>query len=167
MKRTLSGLLSLLIVLTLFTPFSIVFAEEDAATSGIVYYVDAEDGDDNNPGTSPEQAWKSLTKVTATTFQPGDQILLENGSGQKALGWKVRLLKLTNMGARLSLLLMEWVWTGDSIILAPYICGIKNTGRYETSKLPTMMILIQTLYCRDHKAITPIPIRTRHEMESY
>lgn len=56
MKRTLSGLLSLLIVLTLFTPFSIVFAEEDAATSGIVYYVDAEDGDDNNPGTSPEQA---------------------------------------------------------------------------------------------------------------
>ena len=44
MKRTLSGLLSLLIVLTLFTPFSIVFAEEDAATSGIVYYVDAEDG---------------------------------------------------------------------------------------------------------------------------
>lgn len=80
MKRTLSGLLSLLIVLTLFTPFSIVFAEEDAATSGIVYYVDAEDGDDNNPGTSPEQAWKSLTKVTATTFQPGDQILLKSGS---------------------------------------------------------------------------------------
>ena len=39
MKRTLSGLLSLLIVLTLFTPFSIVFAEEDGRNDRLNHIV--------------------------------------------------------------------------------------------------------------------------------
>ena len=44
------------------------------------YYVDAEGGDDNNAGTSPDQAWKTLDKVSATTFEPGDHILLRASS---------------------------------------------------------------------------------------
>jgi hypothetical protein len=36
-------------------------------------------GDDSAPGTSPEKAWKSIDKVNATTFKPGDKILFEGG----------------------------------------------------------------------------------------
>jgi len=44
------------------------------------YYVDASAGNDGNSGTSPETAWKTLEKVNATTFQPGDKILLKSSS---------------------------------------------------------------------------------------
>lgn len=44
-----------------------------------VYYVDATEGDDSKDGLSPETAWKSIEKVNATTFQPGDQILFQCG----------------------------------------------------------------------------------------
>lgn len=46
---------------------------------GTIYYVDADGGNDSNSGTSPEKAWKSLTKVSASTFGPNDQILLKSG----------------------------------------------------------------------------------------
>ena len=44
------------------------------------YYVDAPSGSDNNAGTSPGRPWKSLTKVNATTFHPGDRILFKSGA---------------------------------------------------------------------------------------
>jgi hypothetical protein len=37
-------------------------------------------GNDNNSGTSPTSAWRSLSKVNSMTFAPGDQILFEGGS---------------------------------------------------------------------------------------
>lgn len=40
-----------------------------------VYYVDSESGSDNNSGTSPNSAWKSLEKVNSIIFKPGDSIL--------------------------------------------------------------------------------------------
>jgi hypothetical protein len=43
------------------------------------FYVDAENGDDKNAGLAPDHAWKSLAKLNATTFQPGDTILLKAG----------------------------------------------------------------------------------------
>lgn len=43
-------------------------------------YVDSRDGDDNNDGTSPETAWKTLKKVNTSVFQPGSRILLKAGS---------------------------------------------------------------------------------------
>jgi len=43
------------------------------------YYVDSTAGSDSAPGTSPESAWKSLAKVNATTFHPGDHILFKSG----------------------------------------------------------------------------------------
>jgi hypothetical protein len=42
-----------------------------------VYYVDATGGNDNNRGVTSGEAWQTLTKVNATTFQPGDQIQLK------------------------------------------------------------------------------------------
>ena len=47
---------------------------------GATYYVSASSGDDSAQGTSPEQAWKTLAKVSGERFQPGDQILLARGS---------------------------------------------------------------------------------------
>jgi hypothetical protein len=47
---------------------------------GQTFYVDSRQGNDANAGTSPAAAWKSLDKVNATVFHPGDRILLRSGS---------------------------------------------------------------------------------------
>lgn len=44
------------------------------------YFVDSVDGSDNNAGTSRDRAWRSIEKVNATVFQPGDRIFLRSGS---------------------------------------------------------------------------------------
>jgi hypothetical protein len=44
------------------------------------YYLDSRSGDDSNAGTSPAAAWKSLEKVNAKTFLPGERILLKSSS---------------------------------------------------------------------------------------
>ncbi|MNC02631.1 hypothetical protein D3C75_500070 [compost metagenome] len=57
----------------------------DAYAQGNVYYVDSLRPDDSGDGLSPATAWRSLDKVNATVFVPGDQILLKAGgtwSGQ-------------------------------------------------------------------------------------
>jgi len=41
------------------------------------YYVDAEGGDNDNPGNAPEKAWKTLEPVNAMTLAPGDKVLLK------------------------------------------------------------------------------------------
>ena len=47
-------------------------------TKGTTYYVDP-NGSDNNTGTSTKNAWKSLAKINAKIFSPGDKILLKSG----------------------------------------------------------------------------------------
>ena len=44
------------------------------------YYVDCAAGSDSAAGTSPRVAWRTLAKVSATTFLPGDSILLRRGT---------------------------------------------------------------------------------------
>jgi hypothetical protein len=58
-------------------------------TSGVVervpspgsatYYVDGRNGSDSNHGTSPQNAWKSIRRVNATAFAPGDKVLFAGG----------------------------------------------------------------------------------------
>jgi parallel beta-helix repeat protein len=43
------------------------------------YYVDATNGKDSNNGTSVATAWKTIAKVNASKFIPGDQILFKRG----------------------------------------------------------------------------------------
>lgn len=57
-----------------------VHAPSALASTGTTYYVDSQTGNDANSGTSPSAPWQSLAKVDAATFQPGDQILLADGS---------------------------------------------------------------------------------------
>jgi hypothetical protein len=44
------------------------------------YYIDSQNGDDNNDGLSENTAWKSHTMVSSVTFQPGDTIAFKRGS---------------------------------------------------------------------------------------
>lgn len=46
--------------------------------AGTTYFV-SDAGDDNNNGTSPETAWKSLAKVNAAVLEPGDSISFRRG----------------------------------------------------------------------------------------
>jgi hypothetical protein len=50
-----------------------------AVTPLRTFYVDSALGKDSNPG-SQSKPWQTLTKVSATTFQPGDAIYLKAGS---------------------------------------------------------------------------------------
>ncbi|SPF41978.1 conserved exported hypothetical protein [Candidatus Sulfotelmatobacter kueseliae] len=50
-------------------------------------YVDSVSGSDTNSGTSPDAAWKTLAKVNATTFHPGDHILFKSGCSWTGQLW--------------------------------------------------------------------------------
>ncbi len=54
-----------------------MLAQQAAAET---YYLDADNGSDAHLGTSPEKPWKSLEKVNATVFAPGDRLLLKAGT---------------------------------------------------------------------------------------
>jgi hypothetical protein len=59
----------------------------EGSTDGATYYVDSSEGKDLNTGVSPGAAWKSLEKVNARTFQPGDRILLKWSSVWQGQLW--------------------------------------------------------------------------------
>lgn len=46
---------------------------------GRTFYLDSENGDDQAAGTSSATAWKTLARVTAARFRPGDTIALRRG----------------------------------------------------------------------------------------
>ncbi|WP_019912456.1 discoidin domain-containing protein [Paenibacillus sp. HW567] len=76
MKKLYSLVLSLIVLSSLvFT----VGPVQNADAAGTTYYVDSASGNDSANGTSAATAWKSLAKVNATTFQPGDQLLFKSG----------------------------------------------------------------------------------------
>lgn len=62
---------------TLFAIFSVLvmFSPSWAAT----YYVDATNGNDSNDGLSQSNAWKTIAKVNACSFDLGDYILFKRG----------------------------------------------------------------------------------------
>ena len=47
--------------------------------SASIFYVDASSGGDGNSGLSTSTAWKTIAKVNASRYNPGDQILLKRG----------------------------------------------------------------------------------------
>src|SRR4051812_6299570 len=73
--------------------------------SGADYYVDATAGEDSNPGKSIGSPWKSLEKVNAAGFAPGDRILFKSGEtwvGQlipKSSGTATRLIIFARYGS--------------------------------------------------------------------
>ena len=43
------------------------------------YFIDAANGSDSNSGKTVKKAWKTLDKISKSSFRPGDRILLRNG----------------------------------------------------------------------------------------
>ena len=62
--------------------------------SAKTYHVDSVNGNDSNDGTSPSTAWKSIAKVNASKFAPGDSILFRRGDT-----WR-EMLSLSTSGAQ-------------------------------------------------------------------
>jgi hypothetical protein len=60
--------------------FAVLLLAPLATVHAATYHVDSVAGTDANDGRSPAAAWRSLSKVNATTFQPGDRLLLKSGS---------------------------------------------------------------------------------------
>lgn len=73
------------------------------------YYVDATGGDNQNDGLSPDNAWKTVAKVNAGTFGPGDEILFKRGET-----WAGTTLEVPSSGA-----------AGNPIRFADYGTGAK------------------------------------------
>lgn len=53
--------------------------DTDAGVPAPAYYV-RPTGSDDNPGTSPELAWRTLARVNEAALEPGDRVLLEGGA---------------------------------------------------------------------------------------
>ena len=64
-----------------------VAQDAPAPLAARTYYVDSVAGNDDDTGRTPANAWKSLAKVNATAFLPGDRILLKSGSVWKGQLW--------------------------------------------------------------------------------
>ena len=81
-KNTLKKVINLRTLMALLFQLGVCFglgAGIAAAVTGTTYYVSATEGNNANPGTSSDQAWKTLTKVNSSSFQPGDKILFKRG----------------------------------------------------------------------------------------
>lgn len=70
----------LAIVLVLAVGLLSFVLEVHAAPSAAHYYVDSQNGSDDNPGTLPERPWRTLERVQAQQLGPGDVISLARGS---------------------------------------------------------------------------------------
>ena len=97
---------------------------EAGASSGLPsYYVDATGGNDANTGLSPTEAWQTIAKVNAATFNPGESVLFKRGET-----WSGTQLTLDN----------------DSITIDAYASGVnpilENPGVYGSG---TRTIVIQ------------------------
>ena len=55
-----------------------VFGRASSVGAGGIYYVSSS-GNDSNAGTSSAAPWRTIAKVNASSFQPGDSILFQGG----------------------------------------------------------------------------------------
>ena len=72
-------MIKLLILITRYTKplkfmLTIIMFGYSFITSAKSYYIDSENGNDDNNGTSEKSAWKSLEKVNSWNYNPGDTI---------------------------------------------------------------------------------------------
>lgn len=50
------------------------------AQSGTTYYIDSQDGQNANPGTSPECPWQDFSNINGRTLAAGERLLIKRGS---------------------------------------------------------------------------------------
>ena len=59
--------------------FSMLVCLSTFPVNAALYYVDDEAGDDDNPGTSPSNAWRTVSKVNSVSLEAGDSVLFKRG----------------------------------------------------------------------------------------
>lgn len=125
LKRTARKMMSMMSAIILLSGITaIVPSPAKAETApGTTYYVDNVSGDDGNAGTNPDTAWKSLAKVNATTFAPGDHILFKAGGSWQGQLWP------KGSGMEGSPIIIDMYGTGSK----PLIAGV-------TSELQTVFL---------------------------
>jgi len=57
------------------------------AAAGATYHVDCQSGDDAAAGTTAGSAWRTTARASATTFAPGDAVLLRRGTRCAGMLW--------------------------------------------------------------------------------
>jgi len=92
--------------------------EEETDDMGTRYYVSYSSGDDNNNGTSEDAPWKTLAKVSDTTFSEGDKILLKSGDI-----WENETLTLNGNGTAKHPIHLTSYGTGERPVISPNIKG--------------------------------------------
>ncbi len=92
------------------------------------YYVDSVGGNDGNAGTSSGAAWQTVTKINATTFSPGDELLFKAGSS-----WSGLLLWPKGSGVNGSPIVIDMY--GDPNDGLPHIAGPTDGVTRPTFKL--------------------------------
>jgi hypothetical protein len=115
---------------------------------GTAYYVDASAGNDSNNGQSPTTAWRTIAKVNASSFSPGNSILFKSGDT-----WREQL-NIKNSGS-----------SGNPITFGSY--GSGNAPIISGADLLTSFTSCSGYYCasvstqpnqvfRDGSRLTPV-----------
>ena len=77
------------------------------ADTARTYYVDATSGSDANDGLSTDNAWKTISKVNSSSFNPADQVLFKRGEV-----WTERMLQVSCSGTALYPIVYSHYGTG-------------------------------------------------------
>lgn len=93
-----------------------------AAAEAATYYVDFTGGDDDNAGTSPETAWKTIGQVNGTAFAPGDVVLFKRGET-----WSSTTLEIDSNQ-------VTYAAYGQGIV-KPHIIALGTPGSYDEAIL--------------------------------
>lgn len=96
--------------------------DQDIVVDPQAYYIDTQNGHDNNDGKTPENAWKSLEKVNTITLNPGNKILFR--SGHKWIGH----LEIKNSGTAANPIEIGAYGAGDKPVISTV--GIQKIDKW-------------------------------------
>jgi hypothetical protein len=122
--------------------------------SGTSYYVDPA-GDDNNNGTSPATAWKTISKINTQTFLPGDLLLFKSGGS-----WSGNLQLLGSGTAEAPIVIDQYgtgaapVINGGGLTNASVTLSLSNQSYWEINNLE----ITNTITSGLHYSVTGIKV---------
>lgn len=125
---------------------------------GTIYYVDSENGNDTNNGTSEGTAFRTIEKINSIEFQPGDQILFKCGGTwtgalmPKGSGEEGNPITIGSYGEGPKPVIMPGEdWTDDS-----YIPNYINKANTVISNVVTNNVI--TFYNQEHWVVKDLEL---------
>lgn len=126
-----------------------IYAIYEEIEGGVTYYVDSEEGSDENDGRSADAAWKTLDKVNANQYAPGDKILFKAGTSYTGA------LVLTGDGTEEAPIIVDMYGEGDK----PAIHGegqVRHTVHLKNVNYVTVRNLEITNNSTERKLLTGV-----------